>query len=165
MSNGPQIVVIQGLGGQGKTQIALEFCRSQKSGEIRGIFWVFAQSESTVKDSFKKIAHEIKTADEHVPEDATDFVLRKLGLWDGSWLLVFDNYDDIDDFKNIQDFMPDHDEGYILITSRSSSAERLANDRCAITLLGLPEADALKLLQNTALPVPIDNHSDQVLRF
>ncbi|KAG4441981.1 hypothetical protein IFR05_002549 [Cadophora sp. M221] len=149
VSSGPRIVVIHGLGGQGKTQIALEYCWWSKN-TIRGIFWVNSSSESTVEESFQLIADEIKTDGEIVPKNVTRFVHNKLNHWEGAWLLVFDNYDDVVNFQNIRNFMPDHDEGCILVTSRNSAALKLTQKGCALRLEGLAEDKALELLRYTA---------------
>jgi Cdc6-like AAA superfamily ATPase len=142
---GPHIVVLRGLGGQGKTQIALEYCRRVKS--IQRVFWVDASSESTVKESFQTIARKIKTPDEAVSNDVLGFILDKFREWSEPWLVVFDNYDDATNFDNIRDYMPEGDEGCILITSRHTASDNLVDDLDnAIELPGLPENDALALL-------------------
>lgn len=156
-ANGPHVVVLRGLGGQGKTQIALEYCRRSRL-TYRGIFWVDANSESTVKESFQAIADKIKAPEEVVPTDATNFVLEKLNLWDNPWLMVFDNYDDVKNFDNIQDFLSDNDKGRVIVTSRSPAAETLAREDCALHLEGLPKEYALELLQKTSLLDQFDSH-------
>lgn len=149
-ANGPHVVVLRGLGGQGKTRVALEYCRRSKP-IFRGIFWVDANSEATVKESFQSIADKIKDVNEVVdPKDVANFVLEKFNMWDDSWLMVFDNYDDVKNFDSIQDFISDSDKGCILVTSRNSAAESLARKDFAIRLEGLLENDALELLQKTS---------------
>jgi hypothetical protein len=99
----PRIVVLRGLGGQGKTQVALEYCRRAKNTQVRGIFWVEATSESTLRKSFESIAERVKSPDD-ILQDAdarVAFVLEKLGAWPYAWLIVFDNYDDPVSFNNV----------------------------------------------------------------
>ena len=61
---GPHIVVLRGLGGQGKTQIALEYCRQAREEGMGAIFWVDATSVDTVKNSFRTIADRTEDRDE-----------------------------------------------------------------------------------------------------
>ncbi|TVY52500.1 Nephrocystin-3 [Lachnellula cervina] len=141
-------VVLCGLGGQGKTQIALEYCCWTRKKRFQSIFWVEANSESTVKKSFATIAQKIKAPDENVSDEvAISYVLDKIGEWPDPWLMIFDNYDDVVNFENIQDFIPNGEDGRILITSRHSDSMYLATDaESAIDLLGLVEPEALELL-------------------
>jgi hypothetical protein len=144
----PRIVVLRGLGGQGKTQVALEYCSRAKSTEVRGIFWVEAASESALRKSFESIAERVKGPDDTLQDaDArVAFVLEKLGTSPYAWLMVFDNYDDPVSFNNIQDFMPMGEHGSLLVTSRHAAADSLADEGNAIELPGLDERDALELL-------------------
>ena len=53
----PRIAVIQAMGGQGKSQIALEYCRiARESRGFSAIFWVDATNEVGVKGCFRSIA-------------------------------------------------------------------------------------------------------------
>jgi hypothetical protein len=133
---GPRIVVLRGMEGQVKTQIALEYCRRVKGK--RGVFWVDATSETTVKRSFETIATKIQ---------ATEDIMDVLGDSLDPRLMVFDNYDDADAFYNIRDYMPDGEDGCILITSRHAASINLVVDAdYAIELGGLLEHEALELL-------------------
>jgi hypothetical protein len=61
--------------------------------------------------------------------------------------MVFDNYDDVANFENIQTFIPDSENGCILITSKYSDSLDLATgSEDAIELLGLAQPEALQLL-------------------
>jgi hypothetical protein len=75
---------------------------------------------------------------------------KKFASWDEPWLMVFDNYDDVKNFDNIQDFISDNDKGCILMTGGNAASETLAPEDCALHLEGLPENDALELLQKTS---------------
>jgi len=145
----PRIVVVRGLGGQGKTQIALSYCYQAQSNGIRAIFWVDAMSENSVIKSFTSISNCIKHPGQVLhdsPESRARFVLEKLRTWPEAWLVVFDNYDDPSAF-NIRDFIPEaREHGFVLVTSRHADTDDLADSGNAIELQGLPEKDALSLL-------------------
>ncbi|MCJ1313657.1 hypothetical protein MMC25_007336 [Agyrium rufum] len=53
-----RIVVLLGLGGSGKTQLALEVCRQSEFG-FKIVIWIDASSPVTVKQSYKIIAKKL----------------------------------------------------------------------------------------------------------
>lgn len=104
----PRILILQALGGQGKSQIALEYCRQCKS-IYGGMFWVNATSETTVIQSFERLAAELSPTSSGVPGGAdakARWVKGVLELRLDRWLLVFDNYDDPTGFRHVQRFIP-----------------------------------------------------------
>ena len=147
---GPRIAVLQGMGGQGKSQVALEYCHRKKNSPYSAIFWVDATNEDTTIGSFQSISERIKSPTDHLPDsDArVAFVLRALTSRFTSWLLVFDNYDDPTAFPNIRDFFPENDLGAILVTGRHADAGALVigRDIGFIELPGLDKEAALALL-------------------
>lgn len=96
------------MGGQGKSQVALEYCRRSKSN-CRGIFWINATSEATAGRDIERIASKLNTPLQKVLDDVPsriDFVKETLENWNEPWILIFDNYDWPPGFQNIKDFMP-----------------------------------------------------------
>ena len=148
--SGPRIAVLQGMGGQGKSQIALEYCHRKKTTLYSAIFWVDATTVDSTKGSFWAISEEIKRPADvlHDIEARVNFVLRELSSWSIRWLLVFDNYDNLDTFPNVTDFIPQNDLGAILVTSRHADSDALVSDQSNhfIKLHGLEEDAAILLL-------------------
>jgi tetratricopeptide (TPR) repeat protein len=143
---GPRIVVLRGLGGQGKTQVALEYCHRAKKNEVQSIFWVDATSAGTVKKDFAVIHERVKgTHTATRDSEKVQFVLEVLEQWSYPWLVVFDNHDDPGSF-HLPDYIPSGDHGRILITSRHADTGQLAEQDFDIGLPGLPKEDALDLL-------------------
>jgi hypothetical protein len=104
----PRVLILYALGGQGKSQIALEHCR-RSSETYRGIFWINANSEATATRSFEGIASELAKVSPIFLEDTAakiKFVKHSLENWDERWILVFDNYDQPDDFPGVEQFIP-----------------------------------------------------------
>jgi hypothetical protein len=96
------------MGGQGKSQLALEHCRRSKSN-CRGIFWINATSETTAERDIEIIASKLNTPLRKALDDVSskiEFVKETLENWNEPWMLVFDNYDWPTGFQNIKDFMP-----------------------------------------------------------
>lgn len=147
---GPRIAVLQGMGGQGKSQVALEYCHRKKNSPYSAIFWVDATNENTTTGSFQSISERIKSSTDHLPDsDArVAFVRQALTSRSTSWLLVFDNYDDPIAFPNIRDYFPENDLGAILVTGRHADAGALVIGRGIgfIELSGLDKEAALALL-------------------
>ncbi|KAF2472617.1 uncharacterized protein BDR25DRAFT_284166 [Lindgomyces ingoldianus] len=133
------IVVVYGLGGIGKTQLAVEFARKHQC-RFSSIFWLDGSSEASLKQSFvqlvQKLPRDQLTADivemlDHSVLDI-DVVVRECLQWlsvpsNHEWLLIFDNVDrdpyDKDDSQayNVKSYFPHADHGSILITSRLAS--------------------------------------------
>ncbi|KAL3428796.1 purine and uridine phosphorylase [Aspergillus tetrazonus] len=92
-------IAITGLGGVGKTQIALELAyRTQQSRPECSIYWIPATNFETLQRTYLHIAQQLRLPG--VEEEGADVKkLLKDYLCDssaGQWLLIFDNADDID---------------------------------------------------------------------
>lgn len=97
----PPVLVLQAMGGQGKSQIALEYCRSSRS-RFRAIFWIDATSEASVQGGFERIVKKfdpLAAAGPHDKDEKIDLVQKNLASLEEEWLLVFDNYDDPSSYK------------------------------------------------------------------
>ena len=104
----PQILILHALGGQGKSQLALEYCQKSR-GSYSGIFWVNASAYSAAAHSYTDIAaalSECSSAKFENEERAIRTVKEHLERWDREWLLIFDNYDDPKPFPDIRHFFP-----------------------------------------------------------
>lgn len=147
---GPRIFVLRGLGGQGKTQIALEYCRRANTRDVQAIFWVDSSSEESVKKNFQTIAAKLKGSEVSATENAKPFILDTFRAWPKPWVMVFDNYDDVKNFDTIRDYFPVSEQGTIIVTSRNSASGRLTNHQPSnfIELGGLSEDDSLQLLSS-----------------
>jgi tetratricopeptide (TPR) repeat protein len=145
---GTRIVVLRAMGGQGKTQIALEYCRRTRHKAGTAIFWVDASSENTLKQSYSTISEILASQADMLPDIdmRVNFTLRKLKAWRGPWLIVLDNYDNPVDFNNLEDFIPEYEQGMVLVTSRHADADGLAKEENQIQLPGLLESEAVELL-------------------
>jgi tetratricopeptide (TPR) repeat protein len=146
--------VLLGMGGQGKTQLAMDFCRQQRGGKLfTHILWTDASSEQSVKGSFSEISrlithHSRKFSD---LDESVSYVKNTLCKWTDPWLMVLDNYDDPAAFvKNVLDYMPDGINGHFLITSRHRDAERLGTEGTVVEINGMENDEAEELLLRRA---------------
>ncbi|KAI9863316.1 MAG: hypothetical protein M1813_003758 [Trichoglossum hirsutum] len=156
--NTPQKVVLLGMGGSGKTQIALKYCQvARLSKRFQAIFWIEASSENTVSRGFESIAAKISNSERVFDniESKIAFVKDTLGQWRSPWLMVFDNYDQPGEFKNLSDFFPQGQTGAMLFTSRNTDSKRLG---VTITVTQMTEDEGLELLlRQSELGVNRDN--------
>ena len=144
----PRIVVLLGMGGCGKTQIALQYCqRSEEKGQFSSIFWVDASSLTALKQSFSSIAGTItlNKADPNDFELNLQIVRGSLSDRTDRWLMVFDNFDDPEAFesRDIKEYFPHNKNGAVLFTSRHGDARRLGR---TISTSEMSESEGLELL-------------------
>ncbi|KAF2865657.1 hypothetical protein BDV95DRAFT_252156 [Massariosphaeria phaeospora] len=95
-SNGTAVTILGGIGGRGKSQIALRYCQDSDSlGRYHGIFWVDASSARSITQSFEKIAHLLSSNDKaQLGRQLTkERIGDELQRWTERWLLVFDHYE------------------------------------------------------------------------
>lgn len=137
-----KVVVLHGLGGIGKTQLAVE-CAREHHRRFSSVIWLDGSSEASLKQSFVGMAQRLPqdelTADgvEMLGQPAIDgdAAVRECLRWlsilsNRQWLLVFDNVDrdfhnqDDPQAYNVKAYFPQTDHGLILITSRLASLQR-----------------------------------------
>jgi hypothetical protein len=136
------VFVLHGLGGAGKTQIALKTI--EKTRDMwTDIVFVDATSRETTISTLQGFAKVKKIGDTH--EDA----IRWLGAHKERWLMLFDNADD--PLFNIGDFFPPGNYGSILVTTRISDLAHLARGPDSdFGVASMEPKEALELLLKTA---------------
>jgi tetratricopeptide (TPR) repeat protein len=151
-------VVLHGMGGQGKTQIALEYCRRvREAKQFSAILWVDASSKSAAKKSVESISEVIKPPEKMFSdaESRIAFVMTTFSTWSRPWLFVVDNYDDPEAFPDIQDFVPWGEHGAILYTTRHRDIGRYGT---IVEIVGMVESEALDLLFDRTAMEETDNN-------
>ena len=110
------LTAVRGMGGVGKTQLALEYAY-RHAGEFDLVWWLRAEEPSTLLEGYAALAALLGLAQEGVRELAVraDAVCRELARRE-RWLLVFDNASHQEDVKGL---IPRAGGGCVLITSRS----------------------------------------------
>ena len=152
-------VALVGLGGMGKTRIALEYTRRYKKSSEVSVFWAHASSVDRMRKGMLEIAKKVQIEGwDDVKIEIFPLVKEWLeGQQSGKWLLVVDNADDFDMLykaggPRLADWLPRSGNGSILMTTRSekvgisfataSNVVRLENlaaeDACAMIASKLP---------------------------
>ncbi len=154
MGPGPHIAVLRGIGGQGKSQVAMEYCHQKKEDPLLDIFWIDATSQNSVTSAFISISGLLSTATDQMLDNNARiaFVSRRFASWPTGLLLVFDNYDNPHEFPNIRDFFPPNKLNSILVTGRHADIGTLVLGQGAnlIELSGLEEIAAVDYFSTIA---------------
>lgn len=107
--------VLHGLGGVGKTQIALEYAY-RHAQEYIAIFWISAETPESITSSYLSIAALLGLPGHR--ESDQDQIVAAVRGWLSShrhWLLIWDNIEDLDALSN---FLPPARQGAMLFTTR-----------------------------------------------
>ncbi|KAJ7020924.1 P-loop containing nucleoside triphosphate hydrolase protein [Mycena alexandri] len=137
--SGKQLIyVLRGLGGAGKTQIALKFIQ-ESSANFSDLFLLDASTLDTINTGLKNIAMSKSVGDS--AQDALTWLQSK----HRQWLLFFDNADDPG--INLNKFFPLCDHGNIIITSRNPEL-KVYGEHYPVS--DMEEADAIALLLQSA---------------
>ncbi|KAH9211280.1 P-loop containing nucleoside triphosphate hydrolase protein [Leptodontidium sp. 2 PMI_412] len=122
-----ETVAFVGLGGIGKTQVALQFAYSVKANKQEySIFWVAALSEASFEKAYAELAHMLGVKKSKEDEDVKDLVHYHLcSEKAGKWLLIVDNADDMEvvigsnEKHGIYRYLPKSESGRVVFTTRS----------------------------------------------
>jgi hypothetical protein len=113
---GAESVVLCGMGGAGKTQLAAEHARrAWESGEIDALLWIDAASRDKVLSGLSKAAEEMFGAGHRDPDQVLSWLATHQ-----RWLVVFDDLRDPEDLFGL---WPPHTRyGQVVVTTRYREA-------------------------------------------
>ena len=165
-SKGRKMIVLKGLGGFGKTQLALHYWTREAENYTSRI-WIDATSVETALESFKEIAaklgHLMPSASSSPTSvaAASKIIMAKVNRWlshpsNDKWLLVIDNVEDLDGEIHIQGLLPSCEHGSIIITTtQAETASILESESLEVPGMGV-EAGAELLLHRFRMKTPSD---------
>ncbi|KAG6867062.1 hypothetical protein C0993_007129 [Termitomyces sp. T159_Od127] len=110
-----QCCVLHGLGGTGKTQIALQFCHKFRN-RFSSIYMINASSKESIEQFLTLLAQSANLTDK-TPAAALTWLCHQKE----NWLMIFDNADDPD--IDLNAFFPACNHGNIIITSRNEASK------------------------------------------
>jgi hypothetical protein len=130
--------VVHGLGGMGKTQLALAYAQRHKD-EYSAVFWVNSKDVDALKQGYATAARRIYREHPSLVHLKTvakggnlDDAVEAVKQWmshpqNNRWLVIYDNYDtpklpghNEPGTFDIRPFLPEAHHGTVLITTRSS---------------------------------------------
>ncbi|KAA6416359.1 MAG: Kinesin light chain [Lasallia pustulata] len=166
------VVLLHGLGGIGKTQLAVTFVKEHRD-TYSAIFWLNGKNEGTLKQSFAVMANRLykeypssallRTAAEAKDVDQIVVIIRQ---WlsakeNHRWMLVFDNIDNPKlpgnkdpQAYDVRLYFPEAYQGSILITTRSSRLREIGKVVSVRKLVDIRESIAI--LTSTSGRVNLD---------
>lgn len=120
------IHIIRGMGGIGKTQIAVHYSYEFMK-EYDLVYWIRSETDASLKADYEVLTQDlelpVKTKAEQVVY--VNIVNNWLASTDKKWLLVFDN---VVSKENIEKLLPKKGNGHVLITSQSPNWKELGED-------------------------------------
>ncbi|KAF2015348.1 FabD/lysophospholipase-like protein [Aaosphaeria arxii CBS 175.79] len=142
------VYVLRGMGGIGKTQLAVEFAHRHHH-QFSAVLWLDEQSKDSIKRSIASCAERILQG--QIPDTNRVYaaggnvdvegVIKKVMGWlarkdNTAWLLIFDNVDreykkqggDTDAY-DVRQYFPGASHGSILITTRLAKLEQLGDSQ------------------------------------
>jgi len=141
---GEAVQALNGIGGVGKTQTAVEYAyRHQLDYEV--VLWGKANSHESLVSDFAGMANTLKLP-ERDAQDHGAAVAATIRWFEnhGDWLLILDNADDL---VMAREFIPSNKSGHVLLTTRAQNVGDIAAQNTVRKME--PQDGALFLLRKT----------------
>src|SRR6266571_3245145 len=140
---------LNGLGGIGKTQLALEYAYRHRQ-DYHAVLWGRADTYETLISTFVSIAHLLDLPQKDEQDQMVIVEAVKAWLADRSkWLFILDAADEL---ALVKEFIPPAFRGHLLLTTRAQVMGRLAH-KLEVKVMQ-PETGALLLLRRAGLIAP-----------
>ncbi len=155
-----QRVAVMGLGGVGKTQVALKFAYWAKENKPDySIFWVPALSDASFEQAYTEMARKLPvrkdTDDENPMESVRQYLSSEAA---GPWLLIVDNADDMGMFFGSSDtpggiieYLPESEGGLTLFTTRSREVAVAVAGNDVVELHEMSPQEATNFLEKSLI--------------
>ncbi|ADB76078.1 tetratricopeptide repeat protein [Geodermatophilus obscurus] len=144
-----RMVALSGVGGIGKTRLAVEYAYSRR-WNYEVVWWLRGESQASLMEDLGKLATEGPAAGPSRTQSSTlEQRAKRARAWlaaNRGWLLIAD---DLKDPRTLTDLLPEPIEGDVIITTRTQS---LTGGVTAVDLEPLNHEGAAKLLESEALP-------------
>lgn len=136
---------MSGLGGAGKTQVALEYAYRHHD-DYRVILWIRCDNAGMIESDCQTMAMQLKLKESH------ERIVDRIRVWlrsNTQWLLILDN---VEDLTILRTLVPNTVRGHILLTTRTQVMGNITQ-RTDLCGLGCDEAVLFLLRRIKALPL------------
>ncbi|WP_020551441.1 FxSxx-COOH system tetratricopeptide repeat protein [Embleya scabrispora] len=137
----PGVALVYGLGGIGKTQIALEYVH-RYGAQYDVIWWIGANQHSRIPPALAELGDHLHVAGSTVAERSQAVLTALASEANGPWLLVYDNADSDENPEGLRRYLPARGPGHVIITSRDAAA-RGESEPFQVDVFSRPESIAL----------------------
>ncbi|KAF9769681.1 hypothetical protein IL306_012885 [Fusarium sp. DS 682] len=149
-ANSLAVFCLCGIGGVGKTEIALQYAQAftqRHKGNFDAVLWFRAETQLSLSNAFTKVAIELDLEGASVTGNAEhnkDLVHHWLRVTGRHWLLIFDN---VDSYDTVADFIPWRTRGALIVTTRLPNVAQAfkSSDRQYEVVSGLDKTQATEL--------------------
>ncbi|MGW0943534.1 FxSxx-COOH system tetratricopeptide repeat protein [Streptomyces sp. NPDC002623] len=143
---------LHGMGGVGKSQIAIEYSY-RHSSDYDIVWWIPAEQPAQIRAAFVDLAQRLRLPTSAEANTAVPAVLEALRLGEPyrNWLLVFDNAESP---ETVTSFFPQGGTGRILVTSRNGQWVNMAR---TIEVDVFARAESVELLRRRGPELTDDN--------
>ncbi|HYU76516.1 MAG TPA: tetratricopeptide repeat protein, partial [Ktedonobacteraceae bacterium] len=144
------ILCLCGLGGIGKTQIALEYAHAYRA-TYRAVFWVNAETQAQFVSDLVKIAFLLRVPEAKKQQPNQRYLVNEVKQWlreHSDWLLILDNIESEVKIENV--LIAVGQQGHILLTTREQAVADLTSKFLEVDVMA-PEMGALFLLRRARL--------------
>jgi tetratricopeptide (TPR) repeat protein len=151
-------VALSGLGGIGKTQVALQFAYSVKEDYPEfSIFWVQSLSMETFELGCMEISRALGIRQGQDGNDDVKILVRQRlrESTAGKWLLIVDNADDLDLLRGTHQtdgllaFLPESDDGLTIFTTRHGAVAQYLTGSDVVEIGRMTGQETAELLEKS----------------
>lgn len=154
----PQVIALSGLGGVGKTQVAIEYAY-QYAPEYTAILWIEAAGMESVLASMVCIATALQLPVEQEKQHYVLSVVRRWLTTHNHWLIIWDNLEDLDLLGHLA--LPTQ-KGAMLITTRNQACGTLAH---GLSLEPMEQEEGTLFLLRRAKVIGLEMTQEHVEQF
>ena len=154
-------MALDGLGGVGKTQIALEAAyQIQANSPECSIFWVQASDTASFNNSYRQIAQKLGIPGLEDDKDVNKLVFEALMRLSSGWVLIIDNADDYevllksngsDGSPALIKSIPNRGNGAVLFTTRNHRAAVDFTEANVIQIKAMSREESTELLKQSVI--------------
>jgi tetratricopeptide (TPR) repeat protein len=137
----PQTQAICGLGGIGKTQLAVEYAY-RGATEYQAVFWIVGETKEMLDSGYTDLAQALNLPEKEKPDQYAKIqAVRRWLETHTRWLLILDN---VEDLTLLPPLLPPTHGGRVLVTTRTQVTGRFAR-RLEVPLLSNEDGGVLLL--------------------